>query len=223
MQVSDNTAFRHRLEALAEVFNTKLSAARIALYFEALRDLDLSVVVAALNDAVKVCKFFPKPAELREFALGNGEDRTETAWLAFRKAMKVAGSYASVSLLDAALAETVIAMFGTWPGACSQELSPEMWASKRKEFGRVYHVQLGRELQGGRYLPGTCELTNSGRSDWMKFVPVHRVDATGVSRQLSRAEADRERQLVAAISHGLSQLTAGVDLSSLGLAIKETA
>lgn len=206
MDTGDNSLFRQRLIGLAEVFDVKLSPQRVALYFEALRDLPLEAVVQALNAAVRTLKWFPKPADIRALALGDVEDRAESAWMVFRQAMKVAGAYASLSIQDAALGECILALFGSWPAACAQELSPEMWAAKRKEFGRVYRVCTQRQLQGGRYLTGICEQQNAGRADWLKFVPVHRIEAGGISQCLSLAEADQERLQLATVSHGLSQL-----------------
>lgn len=209
MDTADNVQFRNRLVGLAEVFDAKLSPQRVALYFEALRDLDFAAVVGGLNQAVRVCKFFPRPAEIRTLILGDSEDRAEEAWMAFKAAMKVAGSYASLSVHDAALGETILAMFGSWPAACAQELSPEMWAAKRKEFGRVYRVLAARNLDGSRYLTGICEQQNAGRSDWMKFVPVHRLEA-GRLEPLSLEEADQERMQIAASAHGFTQLSDGL-------------
>lgn len=40
----------------------------MALYLQALRDLPDGAFELAVNDAVKRCRFWPKPAELREFA-----------------------------------------------------------------------------------------------------------------------------------------------------------
>jgi len=201
--------------ALAEVFDVKLSPGRTALYFESMRDLPLSAVVQALNAAVKGCKFFPRPAELREFAQGNSEDAAEAAWLAFKSAMPRLGYMASVSVRDAALAETILAVFGSWSAACTAELSPEMWSSKRKEFGRVYRVMRGRMLEGGRYLIGPVEQQNAHRLDWRRYAPVGRIDLDGSARSLTASEADVERQQLAAQSNDFSRLDARSILARL--------
>lgn len=208
MNTEDQPDFMRRLMALAEVFDAKLSPARSALYFEALRDVPMASVVQAMNAAVKGCKFFPRPVELREFAQGNSDDAAESAWLAFQTGMRRLGAMASVSVRDAALAETITAMFGSWAEACAAELSPEMWAAKRKEFGRIYRVMRGRMLDGGRYLIGTAERHNGQRGDWMRYTPVGRIDMDGSVRSLSPAEADAERQQLAAASNEFSRLDA---------------
>lgn len=205
MNISDSGEFGRRLVTLAELFDLKLSPQRQALYFEALRDLSFDAVAGALNHAAKSCTFFPKPAELRTFACGDSEDHTEAAWLMFRQAMRIAGSYASVAVDDAALGESILAVFGSWPGACLAELSPEMWASKRKEFGRVYRVMRQRNLEGARYLPGLAETQNTSRNHSLKYVPVARIGREAV-QSLPPHDGERMRQQIAAVSHDMTAL-----------------
>ncbi len=206
MEINDSGEFGRRLIALAEVFDVKLSQARAALYFEAIRDMPFATVADALNAAVKTCRFFPKPAELRTLALGDSEDATEVAWVAFKQAMPRLGYMASVSVHDAALGEAILALFGSWSGACTAELSPEMWASKRKEFGRVYRVMRQRNLDGGRYLIGTAEQQNSGIKRWMEFVPMGCIGRDGAVRRLTAAEGEQERERLAVESHEFSRI-----------------
>lgn len=198
--------FLRRLVALGEIFDKKLSPQQQALYFEALADLPMDAVVLAMNQATKLCQFFPRPVELRQFALGDSEDHAELAWVTFRKAMKQTGSYASLLVEDAALGEAIVAMFGSWPQACVAELSPEMWASKRKEFARVYRVMCNRQLDGTRYLAGICEQTNAGRKDWMAHVPVHALERSGNVRALPARDAETAKLAAASTAHELSRL-----------------
>lgn len=202
--------FFERLAGLSELFNgpgAVFSEVKAELYFEALRDLPFEAVSRALNQAVRVCTFMPKPAELRKLAIGDSDDATERAWLALKTAMRSAGSYTSLIVDDPALAEAVLAIFNSWPEACLAELSPEMWANKRKEFGRVYRVMVDRALVGSRYLPGLCEQQNGGRADQMAYVPVKRLEA-GSLRALSAAEAEQARISIAGLASGVKQLEA---------------
>jgi hypothetical protein len=64
---TEGVAFARRLTLLAEVLAEPMSPTRIAGYRAALDDLTPDEVNAALNRATRACKFFPKPAELREF------------------------------------------------------------------------------------------------------------------------------------------------------------
>jgi len=207
MEVTDSGEFRNRLVVLGELFDAKLSAAKQALYFEALRDLPFGDVAAALNAAAKVCIFMPRPAELRRLAIGDADDLAEQAWMTMRRAMACIGGYSSLVTSNPALGEAILATFGSWPEACSSELSPEMWAAKRKEFGRVYRVLTGRRLDGARYLPGVCEAQNAGRNDWRKFIPVAVLDADAI-RVLKPVEAEEYRTLIAATSHQLTRMDA---------------
>lgn len=211
MTIDDNGEFRRRLITLAELFDLKLAPTRQALYFEALRDLSFEAVAQALNQAAKSCTFFPRPAELRTFALGDAEDRVEAAWMRLRSALGRVGAYSSLAITDPTLAETILAVFQSWPEACATELSPEMWAAKRKEFGRVYRVVQGRQLVGPRYLPGICERQNGGKADWQQFVPVALLDGDGAVRTLTGAAADAYRTQLPEQAHGFGQLRDSLD------------
>lgn len=211
MDIADNVEFRNRLVALGEVFDVKLSPQRQALYFEGLRDLPFAAVAKGLNRAVQTCTFFPKPAELRTLAIGDAEDHIEAAWMRLRHALSAVGAYSSLVVTDPALGEAIGACFGSWPEACSSDLSPEMWASKRKEFGRMYRVLVDRQLIGARYLPGLCEAQNAGHREWMRFTPVMRLATEGLER-LTLEQAEQARTTIAANSHGFKRLTDGMDL-----------
>jgi len=210
MDIGDSGEFSRRLNALAEIWDLKLAATRKALYFEALRDLPFEAVAHALNQAAKTCTFFPKPAELRALAIGDAEDRVEAAWMAFRAALGKVGAYSSLATTDPALGEAIVAVFQGWPQACALELSPEMWAAKRKEFGRVYRVFQHRQLVGPRYLPGICEQQNAGKLDWQRYNPVAVIDGGDV-RKLKDGEAAAFRELLAGQSGGFSQIQGSLE------------
>lgn len=204
MQSSDRAGFIQRLVVLSELFGKPLSPAIQVLYYEALQDLDPELLARAMKTSAQTCIFMPKPADLRKLVLGSDEDAAERAWMVLRLAMGTAGAYASLIIDDPALADAITAVFGGWVGACSAELSPEMWASKRKEFGRVYHVCAARGLIGSRYLAGICEQQNSGRRDWLASVPVKRLSGLSVET-LSFSEAEQQRTTIAASSHGFTR------------------
>lgn len=180
MDLNDSGEFTRRLIAVGELFDVKLSPVKQALYFEALRDVEFADIAAALNAAVRACTFMPKPAELRKLALGDADDHAEQAWLLLRKAMRTVGAYASIATADPALGEAILAMFGSWPEVCRAEFSPEMWSSKRKEFGRVYRLLRDRALTGARYLPGLTEQANAGRLEWAKYASIAVLTGTTV-------------------------------------------
>lgn len=199
MDLGDSGEFTRRLIALAELFEANLTPAKQALYFEALRDIPFSDVAMALNVAVKTCTFMPRPAEIRKLAVGDTEDRAERAWLIWRSAARRAGHMASLVVDDPALAETILAVFGSWEESCALELSPEMWSAKRKEFGRVYRVMSNRALVGSRYLTGAAERNNAQRPEWQRFTTVYRLRVQDPEpARLTFEQAERARVEIAA-------------------------
>lgn len=217
MDAKQNTEFTRRLVALAEVFDVKMSPQRQALYFEALRDLEFASVVAAMNASVRTSKYMPRPAELRGLVVGDSEDQAESAWVTLRQAMHRIGAYSSVSFQDPALGESVLSLFGSWPAACQADLTPEMWASKRKEFGRVYRVFQQRQLDGVRYLPGICEQTNGGSAEWRRYVPLTEIGRSGEMKAIP-IEPTRTRLAVEANVYSEIQ-----SMSSLSIETKDEA
>ena len=66
MTEQDRDGFGEVLAMLGEVYNEPVSAGRAAAYWLVLKDLPLDVIHAAIDYALRRCKFFPRPAELRE-------------------------------------------------------------------------------------------------------------------------------------------------------------
>ncbi|MEO8679238.1 MAG: hypothetical protein ABI665_09345 [Vicinamibacterales bacterium] len=218
MQPSDKPAFLKALVTLSELFGKPLSPAVQVLYFDALVDVDAAALRRAMNTAAQTCTFMPKPAELRTLAIGNTEDQAEMAWVAMRAALSTVGAYRSLVTADAALGETMLAMFGSWPTACASDFSAEMWAAKRKEFGRIYRVMKNRDLPGARYLPGLIERHNAGRDEWAKYTEIGLVSPDGAVRCLNAMEAEEARTLLAAQAGEptrINQLLAGVSLKAM--------
>ncbi len=156
MTNDERPAFGKLLVMLSQMYNETISEMRAEAYWIALRDCDLNDLQQATMKAMQSLKFFPKPAELRELLSGAGEDDAEKAWQLYKAEARRVGGYASPTL-DAALAETLVLVFGSWQGACWADYSPEMWASKRKEFGRTYRVLRQRGLKGSAQLAGFFE------------------------------------------------------------------
>jgi len=157
----DKEAVLNVVLELAEYFGAKLSSAVQRMYVAALADLGPDAIRAAAQQALRICKFMPKVAELREFAEGSPDDHTELAWQQLRDAMRIVGYARSVVFADTRLADAVERVFGGWQQACAADWSDEMWAAKRKEFGRVYRALRlqGRSDHSG-HLAGFCETRN---------------------------------------------------------------
>lgn len=190
MTQADLPVFTARLIELGEVLDASLSETKLLMYFEALSDFELLDVIAAIRTAVKTCKFMPRPSELRALLAGNPEDRTEAAWILFKKATWRIGAYESLVIADPVLAETILAIFGSWPGACESSFSDEMWAAKRKEFGRVFSVFAQRGLTGPRHLRGLTEGANDGIAEWQQYTRFSLLEGDAIKR-LSTSDAAR--------------------------------
>jgi hypothetical protein len=72
--------FYRQLLLLAEAMGETISAVRLAAYAGALDDLPARQVGFAIHDAIRTCRFFPKPVEIRELASAS------LAWLDDRRA-----------------------------------------------------------------------------------------------------------------------------------------
>jgi hypothetical protein len=68
MTDADRTAFAKAMLMLSETFHEPVSTGRLDGYFLGLADLPLEAVTHAIRAALVACKFFPRPAELRELA-----------------------------------------------------------------------------------------------------------------------------------------------------------
>ena len=68
MTAADRPAFAQLLALLGETFHEPISEARVAGYWLALEDVPLPALQAAVREALRGCRFFPRPVELRERA-----------------------------------------------------------------------------------------------------------------------------------------------------------
>src|SRR5262249_16791788 len=102
-------------------------------------------------------------AELRELVEGSGDDRAQQAWISLTKITARLGNWPSLFCEDVSTAQAVVDIFGSWI-ACAEFLhvcSPQMEASKQKEFLRAYRIATRRSIPSdSRYLPGQSEVSN---------------------------------------------------------------
>lgn len=192
MTDADRARFTRVMFALAETWKEPMSELRLEGYWVGLNDCKIEQIEDAAAKAIRGATYFPRPAELRELIFGNAEHKAEIAWMSWKNAARRFGGAASLVIEDAALAETLVQIFGGWPEACAKELSPEMWASTRKEFDRVYRVMRERGVNGVRYLIGSHERNNSARLDWQQYTPVGLISGEEL-KSLSGEQAERFR------------------------------
>ena len=99
----DKDQFFKQLAVLAETLGEPMSPVRLAGYCSALEDLPLEGVALAMQDAMKACIFFPKPAELRQLMADNPEWRRRQ--IADRKASEARDEQARQRLLPSRTAQ----------------------------------------------------------------------------------------------------------------------
>jgi hypothetical protein len=160
----DFDRFSDALVVLAEAFGTKLSAARIDIYFEGLRDLNWPALEVAFGQVLRTCKFFPVVAEIREtVAGGSQEDQGEHAWSQIWIVLQRCGTYRSLYCEDPMVAETIRRLYGSWPDAWNiprQAADPIAYQVHHKNFVTTY-CGLARHPQPyDPYLAGQIEATN---------------------------------------------------------------
>ena len=152
MQRTDMVAFGRELLVTAEVFAETLSEARTLGYFEALSDLPVDTVLEGLRQARRRCRFFPKPAEVRDLILGSVEDRAREAWRRVLAALEHVGTYETVDFGDS-VTHGVIEALGGWHQAWTWDRAegPELLGLER-DFVSLY--RLYSERGAGRHASG---------------------------------------------------------------------
>lgn len=140
----DFEGFKADLLTTAELFGESLSAARILAYFEALADLPLVAVSAALTQARRTLRFFPKPVEIREVLVGSVEDRAREAWRRVLGALEHVGTYESVDFGDP-VTHAVLEALGGWSQAWAWDRAegPELLGLER-DFVSLYRLYAER-------------------------------------------------------------------------------
>jgi hypothetical protein len=80
MTEQDIKAFATELFVAGEVFNEPVSETRAKAYFNALIDLEITDVRAAVRYLIRESKWFPKPADIRHAIGGSPEAIADNAW-----------------------------------------------------------------------------------------------------------------------------------------------
>jgi len=68
MTENDRETFGQLMAALSVTFREPVNAFRAATYWHALADLPIETVRCGVEQALKTCRFFPRPSELRDAA-----------------------------------------------------------------------------------------------------------------------------------------------------------
>lgn len=152
MNDRDRKRLAELITLLAEGFRQSVTEATLLAYWMALEDLPLKGVEAAVNKALRECKFMPTAAELRSMS---GElsiaQRAATAFEAVARATQSVGGYKSVDFSDP-ICNAVIRNLGGWQRLCEVGDREEFEKWIRKDFERVYMLI----AQQDRVAPERC-------------------------------------------------------------------
>ena len=120
MTPADRVAFGRAFYALSEAFSEPVSDLKTEAYFDALSDLAVETVLDAMRAAVRECRFFPRPVELRERITGNAQDRAELAWTGVLTLIRRVGWCGNPEgqWPDEAARRAALDLFGGWVQLC---------------------------------------------------------------------------------------------------------
>lgn len=169
--------FARLLVVLAEGWSQTLNEHQIKLYAEGLSDIPYEQLQRAARAALRECRFFPKVAELRQFAVPATDDAALLAWAGFQRAASAVGSWSTLVVEDGYAGHAMRAVFGSWPAYC--ETDDIGVASRRQEFLAAYRE--ARRIPGeGRptVMNGRTELSGKDRA-W-----AGRLTASGTVQQI---------------------------------------
>ncbi len=156
--MKDRKKFLEYMTLLGELHDKKITQILLEAYWKSIEDIPDELAYKIFDQAIAMCKFFPKPADLRELAFGTADkDPAELAWAKVYSACSHIGFYDSVEFDDPVI-HSVIKAMGGWPKLCMTNESEMKW--KRKEFITLYNTLKGKQDHPD-YLPGIIERDNA--------------------------------------------------------------
>lgn len=165
MENNDKERFGKLLVTTAELFEKELSPPVINLYFTALKGYAIDQIENALAKTITLCKFFPKPVEIIEFATGGQgkiEDVAQIQADIVVNTIRKIGTYRSVKFKDTITNAVVLNCFGGWIKICSELLEQnEQWF--RKDFVKYYQAYSRQNIRSNEVLTGYINAENESR------------------------------------------------------------
>jgi hypothetical protein len=193
---------------LGESFNRKITETTIKAYAIGLEGLSSRQVELATANALRSCKFFPSPFELRQLVGAISiNDRAVLAWTIVFRTMASTGSYHSIDFDDPVINATIRSM-GGWPRLSETPLDEMPF--RQKEFERIYIslVGVGVDSELARPLPGLIEVDNATKGLGSPN-PVQRIE-TGLpshSRPVMRIENRGQRTVSGVVADVAKRLS----------------
>ena len=162
---------------MEEVFGKDLTPQLVEIYARALAKYSIEVIAAAVDEAIRRLKFFPKPAELIELIEGSPDDQAEHAWGQFWLALTRSGTYQSLLCEDDVLAEVIRRLYGSWTEAWNilrPEGDPPGHQIHHRNFVSTYR-DLARQRQPWDPYSSAAEADESGHDvTWTHGLPSSR-------------------------------------------------
>lgn len=187
MTRDDSAAFAALMLGLGEVYGEPVSDVRMEIYFAALADLDIETVRAAATAHVRLSKFFPRPAELREVIDGSADDRAELAWAAVLNLVRrygytgTDGKGKPPAFPDEVTRRAALDMYGSWRALCAKlpGEGPELLGAAKlfKAAYRAKHLLAQRNELPPSTEEARAVLSNLKRELKARGLPHHGVGA----------------------------------------------
>lgn len=176
MREFDRTLFAEAMHVLGETFNEPISDIRIEGYFDALQDFSIEQVNVAVRLALRDCRFFPKPVELREMIAGAPGANADAAWGELIREVRRVGYTGTPTFSDDRAMLALRETWGSWQRLCETlpGEGPELigWA---KQFKAAFLSLETRDLTH-RLTPATIDPVVG------KFIASERKRLAAVSR-----------------------------------------
>lgn len=148
--------FSIAISAMLETFGTQATKPILLGYWLGLNDLTLEQLQFGVAQAIRSCKFIPKPVEIRELAIGSidTESLALSAWGEALKAVSL-GPYRHVNFEDKTI-NAVVRSMGGWPNFVDRFRDTESEKWTRIEFVKGYKAYASRPVseEATAALPG---------------------------------------------------------------------
>jgi hypothetical protein len=163
MEKSEFKGFLSIMNRAAIAFDVELSEQRQKVYWDIFKQYSVGEFSGAMNQVVRSCKFFPKPAEILEFMGGNvslHDEATKEAMLVI-EAMRRIGGYSTVKFSNPATNAVVMQGFGGWQKLCDESTEENnKWLIK--DFVNIYKSYRASHIEQHTALPGIIQTENEG-------------------------------------------------------------
>lgn len=114
----------------------------ITVYWQALNDLGFEDFKRAASVAIRTLKWFPKPAELREFAEGPSRITAAMQWAHVRRMVDKIDIYGSPDF--GSLVNAILHALGGWKVLCEKSIPDLVWY--QKDFERLHDEYAAKDL-----------------------------------------------------------------------------